>query len=142
MKEEVKGSVFVGCSCSFPKTHGLPCHHMIAVVKSSRITDLTMYNCMPYWWMTECWREQYPLNSGIEYLEMETLRNTLPEDQQTENPFRYCPPFAVPKKCGRPKGMARIPSPIEKSSRKRRKVMDKNGLETVVESLMAEDDAP
>jgi hypothetical protein len=135
MKEEVKGSVFGGCTCSFPKTHGLPCHHMIAVVKSSRITDLTMYNCMPYWWMTECWREQYPLNSGIEYLEMETLRNTLPEDQQTENPFRYCPPFAVPKKCGRPKGMARIPSPIEKSARKKRKVMDNNGLETVVESM-------
>jgi len=143
MKEEVKGSVFGGCSCSFPKTQGWPCHHMIAVVKSTRITDLTMSNCMPYWWMTDCWREQYPVDSGIEYLDMETLTNTLPREQQTNNPYRYCPPYAAPKKRGRPKDMARIPSPIEKSSRKKRKVMDKKqGLETVLESKTAEDDAP
>ena len=143
MKEEVKGSVFGGCSCSFPKTQGWPCHHMIAVVKSTRITDLTMSNCMPYWWMTDCWREQYPEDSGIEYLDMETLTNTLPREQQTNNPYRYCPPYAAPKKRGRPKDMARIPSPIEKSSRKKRKVMDKKqGLETVLESKTAEDDAP
>ena len=143
MKEEVNGSVFGGCSCSYPKTHGLPCHHMIAVVKSSRITDLNMTNCMPYWWMTDCWREQYPVDSGIEYLDMETLTNTLPREQQTNNPYRYCPPYAAPKKRGRPKDMARIPSPIEKSSRKKRKVMDKKqGLETVLESKTAEDDAP
>ncbi len=50
--------------------------------------------------------------------------------------------FAAPNKRGRPKGMARIPRPNEKSSWKKRKVMDKKGLETVVESLTAEDDAP
>jgi hypothetical protein len=38
--------------------------------------------------------------------------------------------------------MARIPSPIEKSSQKKRKVVETKGLETGVESLMAEDDAP
>jgi hypothetical protein len=141
MKEEVNGSVFGGCSCSYPKTHGLPCHHMIAVVKSSRITDLNMTNCMPYWWMTDCWREQYTVDSSIEYLDMETLTNTLPAEQQTNNPYRYCPPYAAPNKRGRPKGLARIPSPMENSSRKKRKVVEKKGLESVVESLTAEEDA-
>jgi hypothetical protein len=141
MKEEVNGSVFGVCSCSYPKTHGLPCHHMIAVVKSSRITDLNMTNCMPYWWMTDCWREQYTVDSSIEYLDMETLTNTLPAEQQTNNPYRYCPPYAAPNKRGRPKGLARIPSPMENSSRKKRKVVEKKGLESVVESLTAEEDA-
>ena len=34
MKEEGEdGSVFGGCSCGVPNTDGLPCHHMIAMVK-------------------------------------------------------------------------------------------------------------
>jgi hypothetical protein len=69
--------------------------------------------------MMDCWREQYPVDSGIEYLDMETLRNTLPEEQQTKNPYRYCPLYAAPKKRGRPKGLVRIPSPMEKSSGKK-----------------------
>ena len=32
--EEEEGSAFVGCSCGKPKTHGIPCVHMVAVVKS------------------------------------------------------------------------------------------------------------
>ncbi len=35
MKELKMGSVFGGCSCGVLFTDGLPCHHMVAVVKSS-----------------------------------------------------------------------------------------------------------
>jgi hypothetical protein len=35
MKELKMGSVFGGCSCGVPFTDGLPCHHMVAVVKST-----------------------------------------------------------------------------------------------------------
>jgi hypothetical protein len=49
-----QGSVFGGCSCGLPYIDGVPCHHMVAVVKSSRIEGLTASNVMPYWWSTEC----------------------------------------------------------------------------------------
>ncbi len=35
MKELIMGSLFGGCSCGIPFTDGIPCHHMVAVVKSS-----------------------------------------------------------------------------------------------------------
>jgi hypothetical protein len=35
LKEFEDGSVFWGCSCGVPYTDGAPCHHMVAVVKSS-----------------------------------------------------------------------------------------------------------
>jgi hypothetical protein len=41
--------VFGGCSCGVPYTDGVPCHHMVAVVKSSRIEGLMASNAMPYW---------------------------------------------------------------------------------------------
>ena len=52
--ENDDGSVFGGCSCGVPNTDGIPCHHMIAVVKSGRIDGLTPTNAMPFWWTTEC----------------------------------------------------------------------------------------
>ena len=47
MKELEQKSVFGGCSCGLPYTDGVPCHHMVAVVKSSRIEGLTASNAMP-----------------------------------------------------------------------------------------------
>jgi hypothetical protein len=35
LKELEEGSVFGGCICMIPYTNGMPCHHMVAVVKSS-----------------------------------------------------------------------------------------------------------
>ncbi len=60
LKEPNGGSMFGGCSCGIPYTDGIPCHHMVAVVKSSRIKGLTATNSMPVWWTTECWCNQYP----------------------------------------------------------------------------------
>ncbi len=35
MTDLIMGSFFGGCSCGIPLTDGIPCHHMVAVVKSS-----------------------------------------------------------------------------------------------------------
>jgi hypothetical protein len=49
MKELIMGPLFGGCSCRIPFTDEIPCHHMVAVVKSSQIAGLTPTNAMPYW---------------------------------------------------------------------------------------------
>jgi hypothetical protein len=86
MKEESEwGTVFGGCSCGIPYTDGVPCHHMIAVVKSSRIEGLNPNNAMPFWWTTECWRRQYPADTNVTCnFEMDALRAT-PEDRAMLN---------------------------------------------------------
>ena len=105
----VDGSVFGGCSCGIPYTDGIPCHHMVAVVKLSRIEGLTATNSMPTWWSTECWRKQYPANTNVICnFDMDVLR-TFPEDSA----MRYCPPYAAASKAGRPKNDKRIKSPLE-----------------------------
>jgi hypothetical protein len=108
-KESEGGTVFGGCSCWIPYTDGVPCHHMIAVVKSSRIEGLNPNNAMPFWWTTECWRKQYPAETDLTCnFDMDTLRGS-PEDKA----MRYCPPFAAAQKTGRPKTDKRIKNPLE-----------------------------
>jgi hypothetical protein len=116
MKELKMGSVFGGCSCGVPFTDGLPCHHMVAVVKLSQIEGLTPTNAMPYWWTTKCWRIQYPADINVTCaFDMEALRETL-EDRA----MRYCPPYAAARKTGWPKIDKRIKSPLE-GNKKRKK---------------------
>ena len=102
-------------SCGIPYTDGIPCHHMVAVVESSRIEGPTATNSMPTWWSTECLCKQYPANMNVIYnFDMDMLR-TFPEDSA----MRYCPPYAAAKKAGRPKIDKRIKSPHE--GKKKRK---------------------
>jgi hypothetical protein len=76
VKELEQGLAFSGCSCGIPYTDGIPCHHMVAVVKSSQIEGLMPTNAMSYWWSSECWRNQYPIDSSITCdFDMETLHN-------------------------------------------------------------------
>ncbi len=42
-----EGSLFGGCNCGVPNTDGLPCHHMVAVVKSYKIEGLNEINVIP-----------------------------------------------------------------------------------------------
>jgi len=66
MKEESEwGTIFGGCSCGIPYTDGVPCHHMIATVKSSWIEGLNPNNAMPFWRKTECWRRKYPADTNV-----------------------------------------------------------------------------
>ncbi len=107
MKEANGGSIFGGCTCGRPYTDGIHCHHMVAVVKSSRLDGLTATNSMPVWWTMECWRNQYPADTNETcHWEMDTLRET-PEDAA----MRYCPPYAAPRKARCPKTNKRMKSP-------------------------------
>ncbi len=91
LKEPNGGSTFGGCSCGIPCTDGIPCHHMVAVVKSSRIEGLTATNSMPVWWTVKCLRNQYPADTNETcHFDMDTLRLT-PEDAA----IRYCPPYML-----------------------------------------------
>ncbi len=118
LKEPNGGSTFEGCSCGIPYTDGIPCHHMVAVVKLSRIEGLTATNSMPVWWTTECWCNQYLADTNETcHFDMDTLRSTL-EDAV----MRYCPPYAAPRKAGRPKNNKCMKSLLEGKIKRREKL--------------------
>ncbi len=78
--KEFEQSAFGDCSCGLPCTSCVSCHHMVAVVKSSRIQGLTASNATPYWWSTECWRDQYPFDTNVTCdFDMEAIQATTPE---------------------------------------------------------------
>jgi hypothetical protein len=109
LKKPNGGSAFEGCSCGILYTDGIPCHHMVAVAKSSKIEGLTATNSMPVWWIMKCWCNQYHADTNETcHVDMDTLRST-PEDAA----MRYCPPYAAPRKAGHPKNNKRMKSPLE-----------------------------
>ncbi len=115
LKEPNGGSMFGGCSCFGSYTDGIPHHHMVAVVTSSRIEGLTATNSMPVWWTTECWCNQYPADTNETcHFAMDTLRSTT-EDAA----MRYCKPYAAPRKAGCSKNNKHMKSPLE--GKKKRK---------------------
>jgi hypothetical protein len=110
--EEEKGSAFVGCSCGRSKTHGIPCVHMVAVVKSYPINELNPIIAMPLWWMTAHWRKQYPQGADVICnLDIHTLKNA-----SRNTTWGYCPPYTVPNKAGRPKKYEKLKLAIELAS--------------------------
>ncbi len=128
LKNPVMGSVFGGCSCGGPLTDGVPCHHMIAVVKSSRIRGLNENNAMPHWWTTEMWRLQYPMDSTVL---CDFDMNTLKDKYDANTTMRYCPPYVAANKSGRPKTEKRLKSSLESAQKKRKKM-------TISESMKCE----
>lgn len=125
------GSRFGKCTCGVDKTKTVPCVHMIAVVKSSRITGLSSVNVMPSWCYTSVWREQFGsgtfMHAGfdIQYL----------KDKYQPNPkSHYCPKIAAAAKTGRKKNLKRFKSPLEKGASKKRRKSKKNPALEVTES--------
>jgi hypothetical protein len=49
---DMMGSVFGRCSYGAPLIDGVPCHHMISVVKSSSVEGLNLNKSMPNRWTT------------------------------------------------------------------------------------------
>jgi hypothetical protein len=92
---------------------------MIAVVKSSKVVGLNPTNSMPCWYTTKMWRVQYPKNLNYSTITM----NTLTSNHTPDTSSRYCPPYAAPRKAGRPKGSSkRCKSPMEVGTKKKAKV--------------------
>ena len=119
-----EGSLFGRCSCGVPNTDGLPCHHMVAVVKSYKIEGLNETNVMPIWWHTSHWRKQYPRE--CEYVcnfDMESLRNST--TAKVEKAYVLCPPYAGPRKGGRPREEKRIKGGVELAMEKKMKAAKK-----------------
>jgi len=96
----VHGSRFGTCSCGFPKKEGIPCDHMVAIVKSGAIPDLTRVQLMPFWYTHAQWQMQFPKEMVYQSdITWQNIRKTTFPDQNT----KYCPGWAAPKKKGRPK---------------------------------------
>jgi hypothetical protein len=103
-------SLFGGCDCRVPEIDGVPCHHMIAVVKCGRIDGLTADNAMPAWWTTAVWQQQYPKNSGVLFdFDLRSMKNKSTGDTT----LHYCPDLANTNKSGRPKSNKRKKSILE-----------------------------
>ena len=112
------GSLFGGCSCGYPFTSGLPCHHMIAVVLSNRIVRLNETNVLPIRWHTSHWRKQLPRESAMWFdIDMSDLRTKCTQQMN----YSLCPPYTAPKTTGRPREEKRIKLSVEKAIEKKNK---------------------
>lgn len=120
-KKETMGSKFGSCTCGKPAKDGIPCRHMVVVVKSASIDGLTRIGIMPYWWTTAQWRKQYPENT---YCRTEISIEGVKATSKPEDDIVYCPAWTAANKKGRPKKNARMKSimdHIEESAKKKRK---------------------
>ena len=93
---------------------------MCVVVKSHRIDGLTETNVMPKWWHTSSWRKQYPKEKTVRCTDIQTLKNTCAIGTRRNDLYALCPPYAAPKKSGRPKEATRIKGSIEMSLDKKK----------------------
>jgi hypothetical protein len=120
-KEERMGSKFGSCTCGKPAKDGIPCRHMVVVVKSATIDGLSRIGIMPYWWTTAHWRTQYPENT---YCRTDISIEGVKATSKPEDDIVYCPAWTAANKKGRPKKNARMKSimdHIEESAKKKRK---------------------
>ena len=61
-KVPYNGSHLGMCTCGVPAKDGIPCQHMVVIVKSSNIPCLTRSSIMPYFWSTAHWQVQHSLD--------------------------------------------------------------------------------
>jgi hypothetical protein len=120
-KEERLGSRFGSCTCGKPAKDGIPCQHMVVLVKSYPGNELSRIGIMPYWLTTAHWRVQYPENL---YCRTEITMKSIQAMSTPEDDLRFCPSWSAANKKGRPKKNERIKSVmdhIEESAKKKRK---------------------
>ncbi len=93
-------SRFGSCTCGFPKVMGVPCKHMVAVLKSGLLEGLNKNNIMPVWWMTTTFKRQFPLDVNLGgKMDIDWLKSR----GQPDPNLYHCPSLAAPQKKGRPK---------------------------------------
>ena len=59
-KVAYKRSHFGTCTCGVPSKIGIPCVHMVVIVKSSNIPNITRSSIMRWFWSTARWQSQLP----------------------------------------------------------------------------------
>ena len=114
-------SRFGTCDCGKPAKDGVPCKHMVAVVKSSLIEGLSRVQIMPYWWTNAHWRAQYAVDIECRG---DISISAIKEKYTPDKTLCYCPAWTAAKKKGRPKSNVREKSlmdHIAESAKKKRK---------------------
>ena len=117
----VHGSRFGSCSCGFHKKEGCPCNHMVAIVKSGGIPNMTNVDLMPYWYTRAQWQLQFPKDFVFWY---DCTWKKIKETSSFDGSLHYCPGWAAGGKKGRPKKNARklgISDHIQQAAKKRHK---------------------
>jgi hypothetical protein len=116
-KEVYRGHRVCSCTCGVPQMTCVPCRHIVAVVKSGRAEGMNMVNAMPYFWSTNWWRNQFPMEEAIRCnIDLQYLK----EQHDPDNSIRYCPDVVGVRKKGRPKKGSRKKSPLEEALAKSR----------------------
>ena len=104
------------CLCGVVEKDMVPCMHVMAVVKSKLIPNLTPTNVTPHCWSTASWRRQFPkeasiaCNIDLDYLKLKYTAN---------HKLRYMPDFIGKRKRGQPKGNAHYKSALETAMNKK-----------------------
>ena len=127
------GSRFGSCTCGFPNKEGIPCDHMVAIVKAGKIPNMSRVSLMPFWYTREQWKLQFP--KEFVYRADMTWDNIRKSDRMDER-MKYCPSWVAPKKKGRPKKEVRklgIADHVQQAVAKRRR---KNKPVTVPDTIV------
>jgi hypothetical protein len=114
---EVEGSCFGSCSCRVTQVMGVPCQHMVAVLKSGVIEGFDENNIMPVWWMMTTLKRQFPLDVTVgENMDIDWLKTR----EKPDSKLHHSPAMAAPNKLGRPKKGGRIKGPLEGGRKRKR----------------------
>jgi hypothetical protein len=135
---QIHGSRFGTCTCGFPRKEGIPCDHMLAIVKVGAIPMCNRVSIMPYWLTREQWQLQFP--KEITCASDITLAAMKKNSGKAEN-LRYCPEWTVGRKKGRPKKNKRtlgITDHIQNSGKKRKRARGtkRRGAESEIETIL------
>ena len=64
-KEDTFGSRFGHCSCGVTQMDSVPCIHIAAIAKLSKVPGFNMGNDMTYWWSTAQWHHQFLIDTVV-----------------------------------------------------------------------------
>ncbi len=94
------GARFGSCSCCVTQVMGVPCQHMLAVLKSGVIEGFDKNNIIPVWWMMTTLKHQFPLDVtvGENSMDIDWLKTIGEPDSN----LRHSPAIAAPNKSGCP----------------------------------------
>jgi hypothetical protein len=98
------GSKFESCTCGFSNKEGVPCDHVVAIVKQGAGTNITRVELLPLWYTRAQWQLQY-LKDMV--YNMEVTWSKIKKSAAPDILMKYCPSWVAAKKKGRPKKDAR-----------------------------------
>ncbi len=89
----VHRSCFGTCTCGFPTKEGLPCNHMVSIVKVGLIPNLARVQIMPFWYTRAQWRLQF-LQDAV--CRTDVTLALIKKSGRKDLLMSYCPSWVVP----------------------------------------------